>query len=150
MKRSQRLQTIIDLHSRQETDALQVLGRCRQQLEAQQAQLQQLQNYQQEYLGKLMERQQTGMNVSQLLEFRAFADKLDKAIDGQRQAVTRHESDVQRAQTKWEECHQRTKSLQKLGELAVAEEVKIDNRREQSEQDARAARSSRKDGIGSA
>lgn len=150
MKRSQRLQTIIDLQSRQENDALQVLGRCQQQFQAQQAQLKQLQAYRQEYLNKLLERQQMGMNISQLLEFRAFADKLNKAIDGQHQAVAQHEREVQRAQAKWEECHRRTKSLQKLGELAVAEEVKVENKREQNEQDARAARSSRKDGTGSA
>ncbi|MDD2760059.1 MAG: flagellar export protein FliJ [Methylomonas sp.] len=150
MKRSQRLQTIIDLHSRQENDALKLLGNCQQQLEVQQAQLENLLSYRQEYLSKLIERQQAGMNVSQLLEFRAFADKLDKAIDGQHQAVERVERDVQRARAAWEECHQRTKSLQKLGELAVAEELKIENKREQSEQDARAARSPKKDGTRSA
>ena len=150
MKRSQRLQTIIDLHTRQENDALKVLGSCQQRLDVEQKQLENLQSYQQEYLSKLVERQQMGMNVSQLLEFRAFADKLDKAIEGQRKAVTEKEREVQRAQVKWEECHQRTKSLQKLGDLAIAEELKIENKREQSEQDARAARSSRKDGTRSA
>lgn len=150
MKRSERLQPIIELHKRQEDDALQLLGRCRQQLTAQQTQLQQLQGYQQEYLSKLAQRQQTGMNVSQLLEFRAFADKLTKAIEGQRQTVAQHEREVERAQAKWEECHRRSKSLRKLGERASAEELKVENKREQSEHDARAARSSRKDGIRSA
>lgn len=150
MKRSQRLQTIIDIHARQESEALQALGRSQQQLQVQQTQLDHLQIYHREYLAKLVERQQLGMNVSQLLEFRAFADKLDKAIEGQRHAVVLQERDVQRARTKWEECHQRTKSLQRLGELAIAEELKIENKLEQSEQDARAARASRKNGIGSA
>jgi len=150
MKRSQRLQTVIDIHTQQESEALRLLGRNQQQLQVQQTQLEHLQNYRQEYLSKLGERQRVGMNVSQLLEFRAFADKLDKAIEGQQQAVIRLEREVQRAQIKWEECHQRTKSLQRLGELAVAEELKIENKREQSEQDARAARSARKSGIGSA
>jgi len=150
MKRSQRLQTIIDIYTRQESEALQILGRSQQQLQVQQTQLEHLQNYQQEYLSKLVERQRTGMNVSQLLEFRAFADKLDKAIEGQRQAVLLQERDVHRAQKKWEECHQHTKSIQRLGDIAVAEELKIENKREQTEQDARAARSVRKNGIGSA
>ena len=150
MKRSQRLQTIIDLHARQENDALQLMGHCQQQLEIQQTQLEHLQNYKLEYLNKLVDRQRAGMNVNQLLEFRAFADKLDKAIEGQRQTVIMHERELQRARAKWEECNQRTKSLQKLGELAVAAENKIENKREQSEQDARAARTARKDGMGSA
>lgn len=150
MKRSQRLQTIVDLHVRQEKDALQIMGRCQQQLQEQQNQLTHLKNYRGEYLQKLAERQQAGMNVSQLLEFRAFADKLDIAIEGQRQAVLTQEREYQRAQSKWEECHQRTKSLEKLSELALAEELKLENKREQSEQDARASRSSRKDGANSA
>jgi len=149
MKRSQRLQTIIDLHQRQENDALQALGRSRQQLAAQQSQLDNLQQYRLEYQQKLGVRQQQGMNVSQLLEFRAFADKLDKAIEGQQQTVLKQERDVRSAQAKWEECHQRTKSLKKLAELAVAEEAKIEHRQEQKEQDARAARS-KKNGMGAA
>lgn len=150
MKRSQRLQTIIDLHERQEKDALQIMGRCQQQLQEQQNQLANFETYRAEYLQKLAERQQLGMNVSQLLEFRAFADKLDKAIEGQRQAVFAQEREFQRARIKWEECHQRTKSLQKLSELALAEEMKLEHKREQSEQDARASRSSRKDGANNA
>ena len=150
MKRSQRLQTIIDLHVRQEKDALQILGHCQQQLQEQQTQFEHLQTYRMEYQAKLAERQQVGMNVNQLLEFRAFADKLDKAIEGQRQAVIQHEREYQRARSAWEERHQRTKSLEKLGELALAEERKIENKREQNEQDARAARTNRNDGINSA
>ncbi|MGR8931597.1 MAG: flagellar export protein FliJ [Gammaproteobacteria bacterium] len=150
MKRSQRLQTVIDLHVHQENEALQALGRSRQQLEAQQVQLDNLQCYRQEYLDKLLQRQQLGMNVSQLLEFRAFADKLDKAIEGQQHTVTLQQRELERAHKIWEECHQRTKSLKKLGELAAAEERKSENRLEQREQDARAARASRKDGIRSA
>ena len=147
MKRSQRLKTIIDLHARQEKEALQILGRSQQQLQEQQAQLEHLKTYHQEYLAKLAERQQIGMNVSQLLEFRAFADKLDKAIDGQRQAVVVKEREYQRSRIKWEDCHQRSKSMERLGQMAVAEELKLENKLEQNEQDARAARSARKSGI---
>ncbi len=150
MKRSQRLQSIVELHVLQEKEALQVMGRRQQQLQEQQTQLEHLKVYRLEYLAKLADRQQQGMNVSQLLEFRAFADKLDKAIVGQQKAVQLQEKEFHRAQSKWEESHQRTKSLEKLSEIALAEEVKLENKREQNEQDARAARSSRKDGANSA
>lgn len=150
MKRSQRLQSIVELHVLQEKEALQVMGRCQQQLQEQQTQLEHLKVYRLEYLAKLADRQQQGMNVSQLLEFRAFADKLDKAIEGQQKAVQLQEKAFHQAQSKWEESHQRTKSLEKLSEIALAEEVKLENKREQNDQDARAARSSRKDGANSA
>ena len=147
MKKSERLQVIIDLHQRQEKDALEALGRVQQALQAQQDQLQHLYDYRIEYGNKLLERQKLGMNVNQLLEFRAFADKLDKAIDGQRQSVAAQERELQKVRKHWEECHQRTKSLRRVSELAVIEEVKLENKREQAEQDARAGRAGRKDGT---
>lgn len=147
MKRSQRLQSIIKLHVDQEKQAMQTLGRCQQLLQEQQTQLVHLQTYRQEYLSKLADRQRAGMNVSQLLEFRAFAEKLDKAIEGQRQAVVVQERDYQRARAKWEDCHQRTQSLEKLGKIAQAEELKQEEKQEQTELDARAARTSRNNGV---
>lgn len=150
MKRSHRLQVVIDLYLRQENEALQSLGRGQQQLQDQQDQLQSLQSYRDDYLQKLNEQQRVGMNVNQMLEFRAFADKLDKAIEGQQQVVTKKESEVMRLRRRWEDSHQQTKSLQKLSDLAKAEELKIQYKQEQAEQDARAARSSRKDGMGTA
>lgn len=150
MKKSQRLKVVIDLHVRQEQDALQALGRCQQKLQEQQAQLDNLQKYRQQYNASFAEQQRAGMNVNQLLELRAFADKLDKAIDGQQAAVSAQERELLRARKYWEESHQRTKSLQKLSDLALAEELKAENKREQIEQDARAARSGRKDGTGNA
>ena len=147
MKKSERLKVVIDLHARQEQDALEAMGRVQQKLQAQQAQLDNLQTYRIEYGNKLLDRQRLGMNVNQLLEFRAFADKLDKAIDGQRHTVMLQERELQRARQRWEECHQRTKSLLKVSEMALAEELKVEHKREQAEQDARAARSARKDGM---
>lgn len=150
MKKSQRLRVVVDLQARHERDALEALGISQQKLQEQQNQLDSLQSYRLDYLAKFAVRQQSGINVSQLMEFRAFADKLDKAIESQRQTVAIHERDVQRARKVWEEAHQRTKSLQKVSDLALAEEMKIEQKREQAEQDDRAARTGRKDGIGSA
>lgn len=150
MKKSERLKVIIDLHARQEQDALQIMGLCQQKLQVQQAQLENLQKYRLEYNARFAEQQRAGMNVSQLLELRAFADKLDKAIEGQQSVVSNHENELLRARKQWEERHQRTKSLQKVSDLALAEELKIEARREQNEQDEHAARSGRKNGTGDA
>lgn len=147
MKKSQRFQSLVDIQAHQEQEALEAMGSCQQKLQALQSQLDHLQNYREEYNRKLGEQQRAGMNVNQLLEFRAFADKLDKAIEGQRQALFQQEREFQRARRHWEECRQRRKSLQKVSDLAAAEELKVENKREQAEQDARAARSTRKDGA---
>lgn len=147
MQKSARLKVIIDLHARQEQEALEALGRCQQKLQEQLAQLENLQKYRQEYADRFAEQQRAGMNVNQLMELRAFADKLDKAIEGQQRGVSMQENELQKARKQWEEYHQRTKSLQKVSDLALAEELKVESKREQLEQDARAARSGRKDGA---
>jgi flagellar protein FliJ len=146
MKKSRRFQALVDIQAHEEQVALEVMGRHQQKLQALQSQVDHLQSYRDDYNRKLGEQQRAGMNVNQLLEFRAFADKLDKAIEGQRQALFQQEREFQGARKHWEECRQRRKSLQKVSELAAAEELKIENKREQAEQDARAARSTRKDG----
>lgn len=150
MKKSERLKVIIDLQLRQEQDALQMMGHCQKKLQDQQMQLEGLQKYRQDYNARFAEQQRAGMNINQLLELRAFADKLDKAIEGQRLVVTTQENELTRARKHWEESHQRSQSLQKVSAQAYAAELKVESKREQSEQDARAARSARRDGIGNA
>jgi flagellar protein FliJ len=144
MKKSVRLNVIVDLHARQEQDALLTMGRCQQQVFEQQTQLEQLQAYRITYIHHLSQRQQAGMSLPELLEFRAFSDKLDQAIASQHLLVQSHEEALQRARQAWEERHQRTKSLQKVSNQAVAEELKVQNKREQMEQDACAGRHSKK------
>lgn len=144
IKKSERLKLIIELQVRQEQDALQALGRSQQKLLEQLQQLDQLQKYNSDYNASLADRQKTGMNVNQLLELRSFAEKLENAIEGQQQAVSIHEQDLLRTRKYWEEKHQRTKSLKKISDIALAEELKLENKREQIEQDQRAARSHRK------
>ena len=150
MKKSQRLKVIIDLHARQERNALEAMGVAQQKLQEQSSQLDNLENYRLDYQVKFALRQQAGINISQLMEFRAFADKLDQAIESQKQTVSNHQREVQRARKRWEDAHQRTKSLQKVSDLALVDEMKVEQKREQAEQDDRAARSGRKDGTGSA
>jgi len=43
----------------------------------------------------------------------------------------------------WERQHQKTKSLQKVHDSAKREEVKLENKKEQNEQDDRATRTGR-------
>lgn len=150
MKKSQRLNVIVDLYVRQEREALEIMGTSQQRLADQQNQLDQLVQYRLEYLQRFEARQRAGINVGQLLEFRAFADKLDGAIEGQRRQVLQCERDLQKARGLWEQCHQRTKSLKRVKELAAVDEAKTEQKREQAEQDDRAARSRRDDGTGRA
>lgn len=150
MKKSERFQVIIDLQERQEKQALRELGVCQQQQQALEGQLRNLCDYRREYAEKYDAAESRGLSIGQLLEFRAFIDKLDKAIEAQQQTVEAKKRELLRYRKNWEQKHCKTQSLQKIGEQAQREELKLADKLEQVENDERACRTGRKNGMGSA
>ncbi|MGD0959224.1 MAG: flagellar export protein FliJ [Methylomonas sp.] len=146
-KKIERFKTVIELYARQEQEALQFLGAIQRKLTEQQSQLEQLEIYQLTSQANFAEQHATAISIMRFMELRAFADKLDKAIAGQKTLVAGHEQELSRARRNWEESHQRLENMKKINEIAKSEAVKAENRREQIEHDARAARSQRADGI---
>lgn len=141
MKKSQRIQTIVDLKAQQEHKALQVLGEQQRKVQAARLQLEQLQQYRQDYLDK--EAKQDFKRVNSLLEFRAFIAKLDQAISGQEDILKQTEREFLSKRQQWETLHHNTQNLQKVCQGLVKTEERLDNKREQLESDDRASRMSR-------
>lgn len=147
MKKSQRLKVIVDLNADNEKKALDGLGKAQRKKQELQVQLENLQQYRLEYTDQYQAMSEKGVNISQLLEFRAFIDKLDKAINEQKQTVLDMDNNLSFARKNWERWHQKTKSLQKVCKSALREEDKQDDKREQNEQDDRASRLGRNGGT---
>lgn len=148
MKKSQRIKTIVDIKAAQEKNALEVLGHAQQKLLAMQAQIEGLRNYRQEYQDRFNRLGSDGVKVAHLLEFRSFIDKLDKAIMGQEQTLSSIEAELMAKRKIWESLHQKTQSLQKVCDSALALEMKQEDKREQWEQDERASRIGRNNSGG--
>lgn len=148
MKKSQRIKTIVEIKAAQEKNALDVLGAVQQKLLAMQAQIEGLRNYRQEYQDRFNRLGSGGVKVAQLLEFRSFIDKLDKAIMGQEQTLSLIETELMAKRKIWESLHQKTEGLQKVCDSALALEMKQEDKREQLEQDERASRVGRNDSSG--
>ena len=143
MKKSQRIQTIVDIKAQQEKKSLEAFGDSQRRHQDAQQQLDHLRQYRQEYLDKFQNHAGVGMNVTALIDFRAFIEKLDQAINGQVQLVQQIELEVMNKRKTWENMHQHTQSLQKVFDGIVAEELKIENKREQVESDDRSSRAFR-------
>lgn len=143
MKKSQRIKTIVEIKATQEKKALEVLGAVQRKLQNMQSQVDGLKNYRKEYQDKFDQMGSRGAHVAQLLEFRSFIDKLDKAIIGQEQVLSSIEAELTAKRKIWEELHHKTQSLQKVCESALTMEMKQEAKREQSEQDERASRTGR-------
>lgn len=148
MKKSQRIKTIVDIKANQEKSALEVLGAVQRKHQGMQAQVEGLRNYRREYQDRFDQLGVKGVNVAQLLEFRSFIDKLDKAIIGQEQMLDSIEAEVKAKRKIWEELHQKTQSLQKVCDSALKVEMKQEAKREQQEQDERASRIGRNNSSG--
>lgn len=140
MKRSKRLQTIVDIKARQEQLALDILGQTQRQKNEVQKQVDGLTSYRSDYVDKCNAFARNGVQVSRLIEFRGFIDKLDVAIAGQERQLQRIEQDVQLKKQVWEFTHRSTQTIQKVRESALKVEKKIEDKREQFEQDERASR----------
>jgi flagellar protein FliJ len=139
-KKSQRIKTIVDLKAAQEQDQLEALGASQRKLTAMQTQVDGLKKYRLDYQDKFNRLGGAGANVGQLLEFRSFMDKLDTAIAGQEQALNQSKADLAIKRKIWENMHNRTQSLRKVYDSALAVELKRESKFEQSEQDERASR----------
>ncbi|MGZ5576524.1 MAG: flagellar export protein FliJ [Methylobacter sp.] len=148
MKKSQRIKTIVDIKANQEKNALEALGAVQRKLQNMQAQVEGLKNYRREYQDRFDQLGVKGVNVAQLLEFRSFIDKLDKAIMGQEQMLNSIEAETAAKRKIWEELHHKTQSLQKVCDSALVVEMKQEAKREQQEQDERASRIGRNNSSG--
>jgi flagellar FliJ protein len=148
VKKSQRIKTIVDIKAAQEKNALEVLGAVQRKLLALQGQVEGLRVYRKEYQDRFDQLGIKGVNVAQLLEFRSFIDKLDKAIMGQEHLLSLIEAELMAKRKIWEELHQKTQSLQKVCDSALVVEMKQEAKREQLEQDERASRIGRNNSNG--
>jgi flagellar FliJ protein len=144
MKRSKRLQVIVDIKATQEQKSLEVLGQAQRQQTQMKGQVEGLSSYRSDYVDKCNAFAKGGVKVSRLIEFRSFIDKLDIAITGQEKILKNMEQDVLLKRKTWETMYQNTQIIQKVRESALKVEQNHENKREQHEQDEHSSRLGRK------
>ncbi|MCF6202305.1 MAG: flagellar export protein FliJ [Methylococcaceae bacterium] len=150
MKKSQRLKVIVNLYAENEKKALEALGQVQKEKQNALTQLENLLQYQQEYINNHNKNSEKRINIQKLIEFRAFISKLDKAIDEQKSEISQMEKKILLARKNWEMHHHKTNGIEKVCDGAAKEEMKIEEKREQNEQDDRATRLGGKNGTGNA
>ncbi len=147
MKKSQRLQVLVDLKSNQEKKYLDALGMAQSKKQQKEAQLKNLKDYQQDYLQQHEQTLKKGLSVIKLMEFRAFMEKMDKAIAGEEQSLIHIAQEIADLRKNWEVAHITTKNMQKVQNNAHMHELKAAEKKEQLEQDERAGRCLNKGGM---
>lgn len=89
-----------------------------------------LENYRNEYASRFQDGTNGGLTASGFRNFRAFIEKIDAAIEGQRELLQRATVDMDVARTAWRDAAQRQKSYATL----ASRDRKLDREREARQQ----------------
>jgi len=149
MKRSHRLQVVVDLKENNEKKCLEALAVEQIKKQQKEEQISNLQNYRQDYLNKNSEQMKQGLSIFHLREFQAFIMKIDDAVKSEEKLLVALQTRVVQLQDLWEKAHLNTKNMQKIQTEAKSSEQKALDKKEQLEMDERAGRK-KMNGIDSA
>lgn len=134
------LNTLIELATKDVEDAATLLGRAVRAVADAKEKLTLLSGYQEDYANRFQSSMAGGLTTMAYRNFRAFMDKLDQAIAGQRHVITDAECRAEIECGKWRECERKRISYDALASRAKSAEQKKVAKREQKETDELAAR----------
>jgi flagellar FliJ protein len=140
MLRSRRLEIVLTLEERKEQDALERMGDARKQVEDQQAQVDNLNRYQQEYRDQIRSNQSGVVPVSRLQAWQAFIAQLDQVILRQQQVLDQAVQVFEARRQEWQQAWERRRGMEKYIETCRQQEQKEQDAREQKLSDEAAGR----------
>lgn len=140
MLRSRRLEIVLTLEERKEQDALERMGAARTQVEDQQAQVDNLNRYQQEYRNQIRNNQSGVVPVSRLQAWQAFIAQLDQVILRQQQVLDQAIQVFEARRHEWQQAWERRRGMEKYIETCRQQEQKEQDTREQKLSDEAAGR----------
>ncbi|PLY12057.1 MAG: flagellar export protein FliJ [Sedimenticola sp.] len=139
---SKRFKPVQRVAKSKEQKAAKQLGDSQKKFRDQESKLEELKRYHQEYLEQFEANARRGMAASQLMEYRAFIGKLERAIKEQEKIVVASRNDCSDKKETWQKKHVRTKVLDKVVDRYKAEESKASEKKDQKDTDERNQRRS--------
>ncbi len=140
MKRSPALDVLIRLADESRDAAAGSLGVAVGVAQTAEQKLELLQRYRDEYAARFQTRVSAGLTASGFCNFRAFIDKIDAAIDGQRDLLQKSADDIDVARDAWREAAQRQKSYTTLAARDDRQVQARESRQQQKQSDEHAGR----------
>jgi flagellar FliJ protein len=134
------LDTLIELAQREVDEAAKQLGVALKAGEESEQKLTMLLGYRDDYAMKLDGAQVAGITPMAYRNFVAFIDKLDNAINGQRELVKHAHHKSAQAKGAWQLCERKRMSFRTLSERAALDALQLENKRDQKQMDEHAAR----------
>jgi flagellar FliJ protein len=127
-----------------EEQAMHKLGQSQRFLDAQQARLEELRTYRDQYSREFAASGQSGLDVSRARDYRAFLSRLGEAIQQQEALVARSKSQHEQTRQRWVESRSHSQAIDKVIDRYRRQERQQLERREQLEHDECAQRTPKK------
>jgi flagellar FliJ protein len=134
------LDTLIELAAAQTDEAAKRLGNAIRATDRAEKKLELLQKYRDDYSKRFEAKMSQGVSPMGYRNFQAFIGKLDEAIAGQQQVVLDAEQGVAREKGAWQESERKRMSYDTLANRQLQQEIKLENRRDQKQNDEYATR----------
>jgi len=139
MKQSRRLDPLLRRAQDHEDEVARALAERQQALDMHQSRLEELRRFAEEYAGA----QLAATSPAQLMNRRAFLDRLDSAVQQQRQTVDRNRERVDAERARLLLASRDKQVLEQLAASYRAQEKQVEERRDQREMDDLGARRAR-------
>jgi len=140
MLRSRRLEVVLTLEQRKEKDALEQMGEARKLVDQQRQQIDDLNNYQQEYRNQIRSAQHGVVPVVRLQAWQAFIAQLDQVIVQQQKQLEQLEQVYEARRREWQQAWERRRGMEKYIESCQKQEQRERDLQEQKQSDEAAGR----------
>jgi len=137
MAASKRFKPVLRVAESRERTAAHQLGDSQRNAQAQEAKLEELRHYHQEYLDRFDKAARGGISAAQLREYQAFLAKLEMAIKEQESVVQSSLNVCTTHRDEWRQKYIRTQALDKVVQRCETKERHARDRKEQKETDDR-------------
>ena len=135
MRRSDRLQVVLDLEKRREEAALNEMQQARAALDAEEKRRDDLQRYLSEYQHQMRQGASGTVHASRLQAMHGFVAQLDQAIRQQQQRIDAANRQFQLKREQWQQAWERREGMDRFIRECRLQEQRADDRREQKEID---------------
>ena len=140
MRRSKRLEIVVDLAQRKVEETALALAFVQRKLGDEQSKLEQLEQYLCEYRATIQSEGRKGFSVQEFRRYNDFSENVAKAISQQTQQVSTIKHQLEQVRRHWLMLDARHKGVLKLRDKALSQENIAQERQEQKELDELAGR----------
>lgn len=137
MKKSERMQVLVDISQRKEEEVAKLLAKDQARLQQDQQKLQELKEYADQYD---QQRNLLGLSPYLTTNYQHFVERLQQAIQQQAMQVKRSQQQVNMSLKRWQDARAKTKGMDWLKDKSVQEEVAAADKQEQKQIDEFASR----------